>query len=257
MEDMDGENIAGQKVIERQKIVEQGASSDKRKNRIWKNNSTYSPRAGNLLWLKAKKNDKGKLIFTVGSKHIGTIIIRDNYSDEQRPLVRRTLFLVLEGTLLLCRVQKVYSDFVNLRWQIEDDPLAELLFAKLDEIENPPKENAVEMIKIDVPNLKHLTIVGKIDLDAINAKTKPAKKTREEKSKESRERAYMERERRKALKEARDAAKKVEPRKWKRRRKHKQEPKRAENLPAEILLQEPAKLTVWERIKRLVKPTKN
>jgi len=44
----------------------------------------------------------------------------------------------------------------------------------------PPERKNTEMIKIEIPILKAPKIVGKIDIDAINIKTKPKKKTRAE-----------------------------------------------------------------------------
>ena len=63
-----------------------------------------------------------------------------------------------------------------------------------------------EMIKTEYPILKMPKIVGKIDLDAINDKTKPKKKTREERIKDREERDVVEDEYKKTLKAARRAA---------------------------------------------------
>jgi len=65
------------------------------------------------------------------------------------------------------------------------------------------KEKNIEFIKTEVPQLKTPKIVGKIDLDAINTKTKPKKKTRAELQKETEERIRIEKKKRQALKEAR------------------------------------------------------
>ena len=57
-----------------------------------------------------------------------------------------------------------------------------------------PIEKEQEMIKMDIPVLKSPKVVGKIDLDAINTKLKPKRKTREEKLKERTERSRIKKE---------------------------------------------------------------
>ena len=69
-------------------------------------------------------------------------------------------------------------------------------------------EKTPEMIKIKTPHLQAPTIVGQVDLDAINLRTKPKRRTREEYLKDKEERYIVETEKRKALKEARRAEEK-------------------------------------------------
>jgi translation initiation factor IF-2 len=56
---------------------------------------------------------------------------------------------------------------------------------KVEEIQEKPKE---ETIETGVPRVEELKVIGRIDLDAINQKTRPAKKSRKEKEKERKER---------------------------------------------------------------------
>jgi len=67
-----------------------------------------------------------------------------------------------------------------------------------------------EMIKTEIPQLKMPKIVGKIDLDAINAKTKPKRKTRAQLRAEKEERLLLEKEKRDVHKKTRKAKQKVE-----------------------------------------------
>ena len=60
-----------------------------------------------------------------------------------------------------------------------------------------------EVIKAEVPQLKTLKIVGKIDLDAINAKTKPMRKSKAQLLAEQEERIRLEKEKRDVYKMAR------------------------------------------------------
>jgi len=72
------------------------------------------------------------------------------------------------------------------------------------------KIERADMIKIEVPTLKPLVIVGKIDLDAINPKIKPKKKSRAQVLEDKEERMRIEMERRQKLKEARRVSRKGE-----------------------------------------------
>ncbi|MCL2132051.1 MAG: hypothetical protein FWH36_06335, partial [Lentimicrobiaceae bacterium] len=67
----------------------------------------------------------------------------------------------------------------------------------------PWEKQETESIKMETPILKPLTIVGKVDLDAINEKTKPRKKPKEELRKEQAERYRLEKEKQKTLKDLR------------------------------------------------------
>jgi hypothetical protein len=70
------------------------------------------------------------------------------------------------------------------------------------------KKDGNEIIKVEIPQLKTLTVVGKIDIDAINVKTKPKKKPRNQLLKEQEERFHLEKEKRKLLKKTRKEKKK-------------------------------------------------
>jgi len=50
------------------------------------------------------------------------------------------------------------------------------------------EEKTDEIVETDVPRMEELKVVGKIDLDALNQKTRPAKKSRKEREKERKER---------------------------------------------------------------------
>lgn len=54
--------------------------------------------------------------------------------------------------------------------------------------EEVPEEPVSDMIETEIPKVEEVKVVGKIDLKNINQRTRPAKKTREEKDKERRER---------------------------------------------------------------------
>jgi translation initiation factor IF-2 len=56
---------------------------------------------------------------------------------------------------------------------------------KAEEIQEEPKE---ETIETGVPRVEELKVIGRIDLDALNQKTRPAKKSRKEKEKERKDR---------------------------------------------------------------------
>ena len=56
---------------------------------------------------------------------------------------------------------------------------------KTEEVQEQPKE---ETIETGVPRVEELKVIGRIDLDALNQKTRPAKKSRKEKEKERKER---------------------------------------------------------------------
>ena len=79
-----------------------------------------------------------------------------------------------------------------------------------DEAVFPAERKGVEMIKTEIPQLKAPKIVGKIDLDAINTKTKPKKKSRKALLEEQEQRVRAEKEKREELKEARIAKRKEE-----------------------------------------------
>ncbi len=59
---------------------------------------------------------------------------------------------------------------------------------KLEKKEEPVKVKEEIIVETDVPKVEEVKVVGKIDLKNINQKTRPAKKSREEKEKERRER---------------------------------------------------------------------
>lgn len=94
------------------------------------------------------------------------------------------------------------------------------------------KENA-ETIKTEIPALIKITVIGKIDLDAINAKIKPIRKTKEERRKESSERIAREIEERKTLRNARGAKRKMEQEKIE-KQKEIEPPVIQEEPPAEV-----------------------
>ncbi len=56
---------------------------------------------------------------------------------------------------------------------------------KAEEIQEEPKEKTIET---GVPRVEELKVIGRIDLDALNQKTRPAKKSRKEKEKERKDR---------------------------------------------------------------------
>jgi len=63
------------------------------------------------------------------------------------------------------------------------------------------KEVEPELIKMDIPTLKAPTIVGKIDLDAINARIRPVRKTRAERKKDAQARYIIEAKKSKEINE--------------------------------------------------------
>jgi translation initiation factor IF-2 len=77
--------------------------------------------------------------------------------------------------------------------QKEEEPKIEQVIEKPKEVE-PVKaeiiieEPVIEVIETEIPRVDEVKVVGRIDLDNINQRTRPAKKTREEKEKERRER---------------------------------------------------------------------
>ncbi|MEE4287157.1 MAG: translation initiation factor IF-2 [Mariniphaga sp.] len=56
------------------------------------------------------------------------------------------------------------------------------------EPEKEPEKTKEENIETEVPKVEELKVIGKIDLDALNQKTRPAKKSRKEREKERKER---------------------------------------------------------------------
>jgi translation initiation factor IF-2 len=61
--------------------------------------------------------------------------------------------------------------------------------AEVEEKEKKEEEEKTdEIVETDVPRMEELKVVGKIDLDALNQKTRPAKKSRKEREKERKER---------------------------------------------------------------------
>ena len=56
---------------------------------------------------------------------------------------------------------------------------------QVEEIQEQPKE---ETIETEIPKVEELKVIGRIDLDALNQRTRPAKKSRKEKEKERKER---------------------------------------------------------------------
>ena len=81
-----------------------------------------------------------------------------------------------------------------------------------EEQENLPVERKRERIKMNVPHLQAPTVVGWVDIDAINSKQKPKKKTREELVRERKERYRVSIEKSAPLREARSAKKEKEKR---------------------------------------------
>lgn len=155
---------------------------------------------------------------------------------------------------------------VGLKWETEEDPSAEmLLFAtkytnkkiineeiqmkeeqtEKEWIENsPPTRENPEMIRIEVPVLKMPKILGKIDIDAINERTKPVKKTREELMEEIDKRHLKQKEERNARKNAhiakreQEQEKKVEgDRETKRKRQAEKRIEKEEEMLASVNLQ--------------------
>jgi translation initiation factor IF-2 len=57
-----------------------------------------------------------------------------------------------------------------------------------EETKDIEPEKPKEEIKTEVPRVEELKVIGRIDLDALNQKTRPAKKTRKEREKERKER---------------------------------------------------------------------
>ena len=75
---------------------------------------------------------------------------------------------------------------------------------------HPQKKEDIEMIKMETPILSVPKVVGKIDLDSINAKKKPRKKSKDELFKEKAERNLIEKEKREKLRAARRAKERAE-----------------------------------------------
>jgi len=57
-----------------------------------------------------------------------------------------------------------------------------------EEPKKEPEKTKVENIETEIPKVEELKVVGRIDLDALNQKTRPAKKSRKEREKERKER---------------------------------------------------------------------
>ncbi len=97
------------------------------------------------------------------------------------------------------------SDFEAKKEEITPEPEPVVVVLEIPQ-ENilPEKPEVVvskkepEMIKTEIPELKAPTIIGKLDLASINAKTKPKKKSKEELRKEKEERIRVERASREA-----------------------------------------------------------
>ena len=101
------------------------------------------PSVGETLWLMTQRNKKNELYFPITNKYKGKINPdKQNYPDDNlRKLVKRTLRKTPECQFLLCRVQKIHSNFrVELRWEVEEDPDAEMLLAKLNRTVNKTKK---------------------------------------------------------------------------------------------------------------------
>ena len=180
---------------------------------------------GEILWLEAQRNKKNELFFLINDKYTGKIILDEaNYQGIYRIPIQELLLKIPHGQRLLCMVRRILPGFrVELRWMIEEDPSAEVLrsILKLDysqttdellagilsRLEEKEKKTinleGKEVIKTEIPQLKTPKIVGKIDLDAINTKTKPKKKPYNELLKEKEERIHLAKERRETLKQAR------------------------------------------------------
>jgi hypothetical protein len=187
-------------------------------------------RIGTKLWFKTHRTYNGKLYFWIDEKYMGKITPDEtNYPNEKlRKEVKRALRKMPEGEHLLCEIKGIYSNlYYELRWIIEEDPLAQTFYAEfkanmelLKEIfapfarenkkiidEKQEEEGSVEIEEIKMPQkeeseiskLKKLTILDKIKFEDVNPKTKPDKKPLEKLCKEMEESNRMEKEIRKAL----------------------------------------------------------
>ena len=107
-----------------------------------------------------------------------------------------------------------------------------------------PKTEKPTMIKTEISQLKGVTIVGKIDLDAINPKIRPKKKSRAVISKEKEERYKIEAEKRIILREARRAKRKAD------LEKIKEQEKLLENTPLPV--KPLPKKTKMEKLKDII-----
>ena len=231
--------------------------------------------AGKKLWLEAERNEKNELIFWFANKYICRIIPNTTNYPVHCDRVKKAMHSVPTGQQLLCKILRILPDFrMELRWMIEEDPFySQFIPSEKNKInyelnkttenmqttekEIIPENSAAEIdkddmlsldkkekIKIEIPHLKAPKIVGKIDLDAINAKQKPARKSRAEKE----ERARLEMEKRMELKEARrisrqkakkeeeegETEEKKEKRARKRRKKERIREQKAENEAAQL-----------------------
>jgi hypothetical protein len=176
---------------------------------------------GDKLWLEAKK-DKYGLFFLIDNVFTGRINPRfaNNTHINYVKLIKKELKYISAGQILLCRVMAIRPDNkIELKWEYKEDPVAKDLRIKIDkklkEAENVkileigvPDEKQHQMIKIAPPELKTPTVVGKIDLDAINSKLKPKKKTHAELLKEKEERFNKEKVIRDTFREKRRAKRK-------------------------------------------------
>lgn len=73
--------------------------------------------------------------------------------------------------------------------EIEEEkiPVEEPAEKEVEPVEQP-EESKEKTIETEVPKVEELKVVGRIDLDSLNQKTRPAKKSRKEKEKERKER---------------------------------------------------------------------
>ena len=182
-------------------------------------NTENPPRIGDVVWLEAQRNKKHELSFVVSNRYTGYIIIDEiNYPNMYRIPIQRLLRSIPHGQAVLCMIRKILPCYrVELRWMIEEDPAAEILrsilnlnysqtrdelledlFSKLEKKETE-QTMIKKMIKTEIPNVKP-TVVGKIDLDAINTKIKPTKKTKAELLQAAAEHRRIEKEKKIALK---------------------------------------------------------
>ena len=116
-----------------------------------------------------------------------------------------------------------------------------------EEQKNLPEEKEREKIKMNIPQLQAPTVIGKVNLDAINSKLKPKKKTREELLNERAERNRVTREKQAGFYEA--LATKNEERKKER---EKEKRVRREKNKKELIRKKELEITRLKGKKRIV-----
>lgn len=70
----------------------------------------------------------------------------------------------------------------------EEKPQPEKASQKEEIVEKEPEKTEQKIIETEIPKVDELKVIGKIDLDSLNQKTRPAKKSRKEREKERKER---------------------------------------------------------------------